>query len=228
MTPWLLSRELLQGLGQDLDLPAPWRAQAARAHAHVEQLALLGQVARRLLVCTPAARARLRAWLDRQRAAPTAPLPPWLLRQWIHARVLFFGDDSMLAPVVTALELVPECVRAAAVRECVFVAVGADNRGWTSSSRLVDRGDASRPRLIVLSGARGPHAEALTQTTVHELAHAWLSPCPTAAISTQGEAGLRALAAQEGWLPRVDAHMAREERLAHGCMWSWLGAAGAR
>jgi hypothetical protein len=228
MTPWLLSRELLEGLGQDLDLPAAWRGQAARAHAHVEQLWLLGQVRRQLLVATPPARGRLRSWLNGQRVTPSAPLPPWLLRRWIHERVLFFGDDSMLAPVVTALELVPECVRAAAVRECVFVAVGADNRGWTSSSRLVDRGDASRPRLVVLSGARGPHAEALVQTTVHELAHSWLSPCPTAAITTLGEANLRALAATEGWLPRIDAHMAREERLAHGCMWSWLGAAAAR
>jgi hypothetical protein len=55
-----------------------------------------------------------------------------------------------------------------------------------------------------------------------------LSPRPTALITSQGEASLRVMAAKEGWLPRVDAHMARDERLADACLWAWLGAADAR
>jgi hypothetical protein len=68
----------------------------------------------------------------------------------------------------------------------------------------------------------------VTPIAMHEIAHSWLSPRPTALITTQGEASLRAMAAKEGWLPRVDAHIARDERLADACLWAWLGAADAR
>ena len=48
------SRELLQALGADLQLPPAWRALAARAHATVERRWLVARIARPLLVATPA------------------------------------------------------------------------------------------------------------------------------------------------------------------------------
>jgi hypothetical protein len=137
-----VSRQLLPALGEDLALPPAWRELAARAHATVEQRWLLGQLGRRLLVCTPAARARLRSWLDRQRAAPAVPLSPQRLRRVIRDEVMFFGDLSMLAPVVEALVHVPPPVRAAALAECVFLPWGrrrapgpAPRASWTVTTR---------------------------------------------------------------------------------------------
>ena len=223
------SRELLCSLGEDLGLSPTWRAQAVRATAEVERRFLLVQVARRLLVATPAARARLRAWLDRQRAAPAAPMSPQCLARWIRDEVLFFGDLSMLTPVVEALVHVPPPVRAAALAECLFLAVGAETRAWTGASRLVDRDDETRPRMILLSGA-DRHVADLTRTAVHEIAHAWLLPRPFALATAWGELNLRAVVAESGGLAltQSDANYARDERLADACSYAWLGAAGAR
>jgi hypothetical protein len=221
------SRELLQALGEDLALSPTWREQAARATAAVERRFLLAQVRRRLLVCTPAARARLRRWLDLQRLDPTPPTPAALLPRWIRERVLAYGDHIVLEAVVEALGRVPAPVRAAALDEICFLGVGGDSRGWTGSSNLVDRHDESRPRIVVLSGA-DRHVADLIPTAVHEIAHAWLLPRPIFLVTTQGESNLRALAAEDGWLTQADAHVARGERLAEACTWSWLCAAGAR
>jgi hypothetical protein len=221
------SRQLLRDLGEDLALGSAWGALAVRATTAVERRWLLGQLRRRLLVCTPAARARLRSWLDLQRMAPSPPPPPAQLPRWIRERVLYYGDRVVLEAVVEALVRVPDPVRAAALDEIAFLGVGAEARGWTGSSNLVDRHGESRPRLVNLSGA-DCHVPDLIEVAIHEVAHGWLMPRPIALVTTQGEANLRAVAAEDGWLERADVQVARDERLAWACTWAWLTAAGAR
>ena len=217
------SRELLQALGADLQLPPAWRALAARAHATVERRWLVARIARPLLVAPPAARARLRRWLDQERGTPTPPMPPLRLRRVIRERLLYYGDDRMLGPVVEALMIVPPCVREAALAESTFLGVGANTRGWTGASRLVDRDDETRPRLVVLSGT-DRHLADLTHTTLHELGHCWLLPPPFALATSEGYAAVRAVVAESapGVVTQADAHAARDERLADACMWAWL------
>ena len=64
MTTAAVARELLEALGRDLGLSPHWRALASQATAAVERRILLARITRQLLVATPAARARLRVWLD--------------------------------------------------------------------------------------------------------------------------------------------------------------------
>lgn len=214
------SRQRLVALGEDLGLPPAWLELAARATAVLERRFLLAQLARRLLVATPHGRARLRAWLDQQRAAPTTPPPAWLLPRWIGERVLVYGDHSMVEAVVTALVLVPAPVRAHALAEVAFEGVGADSRGWYGSSTLVDRDGYVRPGSVRLSGA-DRHMPDLVRTVVHEVAHAWLLPPPIACVTVQGEVGLAVVARADGWWATGEAHVARHERLAEACALVW-------
>jgi len=214
------SRALLGALVDDLQLPPAWRALAARATAALERQILLTQLGRHLLVSTPYGRARLRAWLDQERATPTTPAPAWLLPRWVRERVLYFGDGPMLEAVVAALVRVPAPVRAAALDEVAFLGVGAGSNGWTGSSRLEDREGETRPRIVNLSGG-GRHVDDIMRTVLHELAHAWLLPRPLALVTAQGDEALREVARQDGWLAQADAHIARHERLAEalGLVW---------
>jgi hypothetical protein len=105
-----------------------------------------------------------------------------------HARenLLAFGDLRIWGVVIDAVAALPEDAFRFAVTHCVFVLVGAEADGWTSSSQLVDRDGKSRQRLIVL----GPNTTAALVR--HELAHAMHADLASgAAISCVGELGLR-------------------------------------
>jgi hypothetical protein len=72
-------------------------------------------------------------------------------------------------------------------------------RGWTGSSRLLDRDGAQRPRIVVLSGAP-PHVADLERIVLHEVGHVWVSAPShehSALISARGEEGLFAFARRE-------------------------------
>jgi len=222
-----LSRQLLQDLGADLGLPPAWRALAARATTAFDRRWLLAPLRRRLLVATAPGRARLRAWIDRQRPAPAPVVPGWLLRAWVGERLLYFGAPSLYGDIVTAITLVPAAVREHVLAEVCFEEVGGDGYGWYGSTNLQDRAGQTRPGCIRLSGC-GCHRADLVRHVLHEIGHAWLSPSPTLLVSAQGELGVRQLAHAQGWLARADAQIARDERLADASAWAWLDAAGAR
>jgi hypothetical protein len=164
----------------------------------------------------------LRRWLDRERTAPTTDAPAWLLAQWCCERVSYYGDPALLPVVGRALARLPRPVRGAVLDECTFLSVGHQTRAWTGSSHLLDRDGARRPQLVVLSGAL-PHVADLERIVLHEAAHCWLSAPHehSQLISARGEQGLYALATREGWLPRVEAHVARDERLADALEQIW-------
>jgi hypothetical protein len=221
------SAALLLELGGDLDYPSvsigpttvageeAWRATLPRA-TPAERREWFQALAPALLVCTPVAAERMAAW----RARTWSPPPtPWRVAD----EILFFGDASMLAPVVAAFAFMPEGVQDFILRECAFLAVGADTYGWTGSSRFVDRDGISRPRVVLLSGS-DRHAPGLIHATLHECAHAWTMATPSGLLSVQGSAGLRAhlAAARSPALERADAAVARDERLADALAQLWM------
>ena len=74
--------------------------------------------------------------------------------------------------------------------------------------------------MIVLSGA-APHAAGLVHAMLHEAAHCWSCASPTAAITAQGEAGLRDYVAKEGLTAFLDSKVAFDECLAHALAAVW-------
>jgi hypothetical protein len=214
------STTFLRELGPDLGWPAGWRAALAGVlpPTPVERLRLLAGAHRRVLVASVGGRARLRRWLDEQRGTAPVQLPRWLLEEWIADRVSFYGDPSLLPVVVAALCLVPKPVRDAVVAETAFLAVGVDSAAWTGSANLADREGVRKARVVAL----GPSVD--VRVVLHEVAHCWHSALPdehSSLITTRGEAGLWALASREDWHPRMDTHIAKDERLADACAFCW-------
>ena len=180
-----------------------------------ELITLLANV---LSTATANGRQRLERW--HQAGAPDPE--PGQVKDWISANLRHFGDRSMLRDVVEAISCLPAPVRWTVVTATVFVSVGRDSLGWTSSSAFLSTSAAPRERAIVL----GP--QATIAVILHECAHSHHSPVyaadvdPMPAVCSQGEAAFRALAATEGWALRLDALERRQERLADACATSWL------
>ena len=223
------SHAMLGELGEDLGWPsvtigrltilgvAAWGAALAVATPS-ERRAWLQALAEPLLVATPSSRARMQAW--RMRSSWIAPSTP----AWIHEHLIFYGDAAMLDPVVAAFAYMPEPVRDYVLREVAFRAVGADTYAWIGATSIVDRDGIGRPWTIMLSGADRHRAD-LVHAVLHEAAHAWTMPTPSALITVQGEHGLRAYLAEEGLTEQVDKRVAFEERLARALATVWVAAA---
>jgi hypothetical protein len=207
-------------LGEDLALGPRWRALAARATAAGERRWLVVPLRRRLLVATADGRARLRRWIDRQRAAPAPVMPEWLLRAWVGERLLYVGAPSLHADIVTALTRVPAAVREHVLAECAFEEVGGEGYGWYGATTLQDRAGQTRPGCIRLSGAPGHRAD-FVKHVLHEIGHCWYSPSPTLLVSAAGELGVRQLARQQGWLAQAEARREREERACDAFADAW-------
>ena len=219
------SGKFLLDLGADLSFPpvtlgtltlrgaAAWRDAMPRT-APIERRRWLRALGEPLLVATPSSRERLDAW--RRSPAPRLPAAP----EWLREHVLFYGDISVLGPVVAALRRLPPAVRDHTLTECCFQAVGAESRAWTGASTFVDRDGKGRPRVIQLSGA-APHAPFLVGTILHEVAHSWTCATPSALVSALGEEAFCAYLAAEGRGDLADTKRAFDERLAHALAWVW-------
>ena len=223
------SHAMLLALGEDLAWPSvkvgsltivgleDWRAAAAAATPPERQLCLEG-LAEPLLTCTPHARARLEAW----RLSPIR-LPA--TEEWIRENILFYGDATMLDPVLTAFLCMPEPVREYVLGECAFLGVGRDTYAWTGSSNFVDQNGNHRPRIIVLSGA-DRHAAGLVRAALHEASHVWTTPTPSALVTCKGEEGFRTYMDQEGLTKRLDSSIAFDERIACALAALWASQGG--
>jgi hypothetical protein len=117
------------------------------------------------VAATPHSRARLEAWRR-------SPVRNPGTAEWIHANILFFGDQLVLDYAIAALLRRPAPVRDfVVIQECCFQAVGADSYAWIGSTQFVDQDGRGRPRTIVLSGA-APHLPGLMLAILHEVGHA--------------------------------------------------------
>jgi hypothetical protein len=106
-------------------------------------------------------------------------------------------------------------------RRLAPVGVGINSTAWTASSQFQDKEGRGRNRVVVL----GPNCDA--RVIRHEAAHVWHSTVtlesetPPIAVTGQGEVGLRALAARDGWLEAADAGYQRGERIADALALLW-------
>lgn len=203
-----------------------WRSIIQRAHAAGDRrilLAALVGVSRRLLVASEGGRARLRAWLDGARRATESPAA---LRERIRDELLFYGDKELLPVAVEGFARAPAPVRDVLLGQVAVLAVGATTNAWTAPSRMVDRDDRPRARIIVIHGHERTFPE-LLQTFEHELGHNWHVALPAdhdMNITALGLVGLADYAAENGLSDHMEAQKALSERLADACAIVWLSA----
>jgi hypothetical protein len=220
----------LLALGRDLQWPAitlgpvpiggdeSWRRAILRTTPG-ERAALLTELEPALLSSTDIGKLRFERW----RAAPSTPMSRERVEEAILDKVLVFGDDALLRPIVRGLATVPPFVREAAVVEICWVAVGRTVAGWTTNGQFADR-DGMRPYTIVISGAYAD--EDVESIVVHELGHyVHLAP-PDPGKCMNSVCGLQrvhALLARTGSpAPAlVQLEEAREERRARALEWIW-------
>src|SRR2546427_70 len=162
--------------------------------------------------------------LDRY-AHPTAlPVddPPAGLRRRLRRELAYFGDLSMLDPVVDGFLRLPPIVRIGLLGELAALGVGWDSQAWTSAADLIGPDGQRRARMILICGAEGD-AGAVRRRTVHECAHAWRSePCRPGINVTPlaiGEEGVLALAHEQDW-PALTG-LAKSERQATALGMAW-------
>lgn len=234
MRPAITDRPRFDRLVEDLEYPAAtigrlklegrasWSYaldSPARPLTPSELQHLLCELEPHLLTSTEGGRRRLARWRADERLPP---MPRDALAEYIQEYLLYFGDPSLQAVMVRALTRAPLYVIDAILRDAVIIGVGLDSNAWTSGSRLVDREGRGRARLVVLGPA------STERTCLHEVGHVWTAPFteegaqPNEAMTATGEHGLRAFAASEGWVDRIDAHVGREERLADALAFVWL------
>lgn len=215
-------REFLRALAPDLGWPAGWRhaLDACPPLTPPERLALLVRAWRQVLVASEGGRARLRAWLDGTRRRTETPEA---LRARIRDELLLCGDKELVPVAVEAFARAPAPVREVLLRQVAVLAVGASTNGWTAPSRMVDRDDRPRERIIVIHGVDRTFPE-LLKTFLHELGHCWHAPLTAeydACITALGMVGLQSWAADSGLSDQYAAQEARGERLADACAFAW-------
>lgn len=185
-----------------------------------ERLWTLRSLEAALLSSTPGGRQRWQA--SRGVSGITPLMTASELLEWLDDRLVFVGDDALRPIVLDGLATCPEPVQDAAVLVAAWQGVGIESRAWTASSRHVDKEGRERWRVVNL----GPAVD--VEVVRHEAAHVWHSrvlqegDTPPPAITTQGEAAIKTLAATEGWFqPHDDAYW-REERIccALALLWS--------
>jgi hypothetical protein len=224
---------------------AAWRSVTPSPANRRAVLARLGR--RELLVATPEARGRLRAWLDaiaaqkalpredgggmaKNRPGPDAPVTLTelgidkklsLSSEAIRARLAFFGDSSFIPIIVAGLQRAPAPVLEAVLDEAVFLGVGRDCGAWTMANHFYGPDGKPRHRVVNL----GPNT---TQWLVlHESRHVFDSPRvaegkqPLPAISADGEAGLHRWAVAEGFHDQMERRTELLELLANSSATAW-------
>lgn len=195
-----------------LNTPKAWQAVLTMS-PRSDRRTLLHALGEYLLRDSQGSRDRLELWTRNGRPAP--------LTEWLEENLVIHGDRSGAPLVFRVLARMPDPVRWFTALRCAFIVV-RETRGWHQASLFVGQDGGYRDRLIVL----GPTAD--EDTTAHEIAHAWRSTCdpdaiePPIAVDALGEAGLRALATEQGWMDTLEAATAREERLADALAACWL------
>lgn len=172
-----------------------------------QRINLLVSLGPALLGATEGGRLRLAHIRDRPQDADDEPL--------------VVGDPEALPIVRAALALVPTAVRYSLMRDVGFSCVGISSAAWTASSTLRDMAGRVKPIEIHL----GPKVD--VPLVLHELAHAWTKRYDeySQAISVQGEQGLHALAAREGWADQAEKWIRVDESLADALALAWWYAA---
>jgi hypothetical protein len=117
------------------------------------------------LIATPAARARLRAWVDAGSVAPSADA---LVRG-----VAFVGCDQVHSIVLDVLSRIAPPAADYLMRHALLCSVGWSARGWAVRTR-----PPADVRVVVLLDGSERDAAALRDVARHELAHGWLEDDP--------------------------------------------------
>lgn len=124
------------------------------------------------LCATPAARAKLRDWLQRIPRPWQTPKP-----ENVYTALSFVGDSAIHAAVARLLCELPPPVCDYAVARVTFIGAGVRTLGWCGARP--DFGE--RPWCVVLSGVNDADGrDRLRDLAAHELAHAWLGDEPAA------------------------------------------------
>lgn len=117
-----------------------------------------------------------------------------------------YGDEALQPHIVRALAVLPPPVLNDVARGCSLFGFGARVFGVCMSP------PSDRTMLVVVGREGEPHRVAYR--TLHEVAHSHCHDVPVGGVGlpVAGERRLREMAAEEGWLPTVEAADARYAR----------------